>query len=131
MHLVSSYMDTQLEAPLDQPDARTFTSRYMAKIGHDLPRNKGPVIVCQSANPPHYCLALTGDSLPADYEEIPRVRIILLYNRWHLKTKYKFGYIFSLSGPKQHVSHSSTFSVYCKYQRSRNARSGQFGNVRR
>ncbi|XP_043285398.1 transmembrane protein 209 [Venturia canescens] len=74
MHLVSSYMDTQLEAPLDQPDARTFTSRYMAKTGHELPRNKGPIIVCQSSNPPHYCLALTGDSLPADYEEIPRGR---------------------------------------------------------
>ncbi|CAG5101610.1 Similar to Tmem209: Transmembrane protein 209 (Mus musculus) [Cotesia congregata] len=74
MHLVSSYMDTQLEAPLDQPDARTFTSRYMAKSGCELPRNKGPIIVCQSVNPPHYCLALSGDSLPADYEEIPRGR---------------------------------------------------------
>ncbi|KAF7997041.1 hypothetical protein HCN44_005318 [Aphidius gifuensis] len=74
MHLFSSYMDTQLEAPLDQPDARTFTSRYMAKNGTELPRNKGPVIVCQSTNPPNYCLALTGDSLPADYEEIPRGR---------------------------------------------------------
>ncbi|XP_034937336.1 transmembrane protein 209 [Chelonus insularis] len=74
MHLVSSYMDTQLEAPLDQPDARPFTSRYITKSGCELPRNKGPIIVCQSTNPPHYCLALTGDSLPADYEDIPRGR---------------------------------------------------------
>ncbi|KAK0077979.1 hypothetical protein PV325_003214 [Microctonus aethiopoides] len=74
MHLFSVYMDTQLEAPLDQPDARTFTSRYMAKSGTELPRNKGPIIVNQSVNPPHYCLALSGDSLPADYEEIPRGR---------------------------------------------------------
>ena len=80
-------MDTQLEAPLDQPDARTFTSRYMAKSGNDLPRNKGPIIVCQSTYPPHYCLAITGDSLPADYEEIPRVTITINYFM-----SYKLGY---------------------------------------
>ncbi|KAG7199543.1 hypothetical protein KM043_014154 [Ampulex compressa] len=74
MHLVSTYMDTQLEAPLDQPDARPFTSRYMARSGMTLPRNKGPVIVCQSINPPNYSLALSGDSLPNDYEEIQRGR---------------------------------------------------------
>lgn len=73
MHLVSTYMDTQLEAPLDQPDARPFTSRYMSRFGMVLPRTKGPVIVCQSLNPPHYSLALSGDSLPNDYEEIQRV----------------------------------------------------------
>lgn len=66
-------MDTQLEAPLDQPDARPFTSRYMARSGMELPRNKGPIIVCQSINPPHYSLALSGDSLPSDYEEVQRV----------------------------------------------------------
>ncbi|XP_003398568.1 transmembrane protein 209 [Bombus terrestris] len=74
MHLVSTYMDTQLEAPLDQPDARPFTSRYMARSGITLPRSKGPVIVCQSINPPHYSLAHSGDSLPSDYEEIQRGR---------------------------------------------------------
>jgi len=68
-------MDTQLEAPLDQPDARPFTSRYMARSGMELPRNKGPIIVCQSINPPHYSLALSGDSLPSDYEEVQRVCI--------------------------------------------------------
>lgn len=73
MHLISTYMDTQLEAPLDQPDARAFTSRYMARSGMELPRNKGPIIVCQSVNPPHYSLALSGDSLPSDYEEVQRV----------------------------------------------------------
>lgn len=81
MHLFSSYMDTQLEAPLDKPEARTFTSRYMAKTGTDLPRNKGPVIVCQTVNPPNYCLALTGDSLPVDLEEIPRVNFIFFLQR--------------------------------------------------
>ncbi|XP_050462419.1 transmembrane protein 209 [Cataglyphis hispanica] len=74
MHLISTYMDTQLEAPLDQPDARPFTSRYMARSGMELPRNKGPIIVCQSMNPPHYSLALSGDSLPSDYEEVQRGR---------------------------------------------------------
>ncbi|XP_012272889.1 transmembrane protein 209 isoform X2 [Orussus abietinus] len=74
MHLVSSYMDTQLEAPLDQPDARPFSSRYMARANSELPRNKGPIIVCQTVNPPHYNLALSGDSLPTDFEEIPRGR---------------------------------------------------------
>ena len=74
MHLVSTYMDTQLEAPLDQPDARPFTSRYMARSGVALPRSKGPVIVCQSINPPHYSLAHSGDSSPIDYEEIQRGR---------------------------------------------------------
>ncbi|XP_011880588.1 PREDICTED: transmembrane protein 209 [Vollenhovia emeryi] len=74
MHLISTYMDTQLEAPLDQPDARPFTSRYMARSGMELPRNKGPIIVCQSINPPHYSLALSGDSLPSDYEEVQRGR---------------------------------------------------------
>lgn len=74
MHLISTYMDTQLEAPLDQPDARAFTSRYMARSGLELPRNKGPIIVCQSTNPPHYSLALSGDSLPSDYEEVQRGR---------------------------------------------------------
>ncbi|XP_012253137.2 transmembrane protein 209 [Athalia rosae] len=74
MHLVSSYMDTQLEAPLDQPDARAFTSRYTARAGKDLPRNKGPIIVCQSINPPHYSLALSGETAPIEYEEIPRGR---------------------------------------------------------
>ncbi|EFN86423.1 transmembrane protein 209 [Harpegnathos saltator] len=74
MHLISTYMDTQLEAPLDQPDARPFTSRYMARSGMELPRNKGPIIVCQSVNPPHYNLALSGDSLPSDYEEVQRGR---------------------------------------------------------
>ncbi|XP_032674619.1 transmembrane protein 209 isoform X2 [Odontomachus brunneus] len=74
MHLISTYMDTQLEAPLDQPDARPFTSRYMARSGMELPRNKGPIIVCQSVNPPHYNLALSGDSLLSDYEEIQRGR---------------------------------------------------------
>ncbi|XP_076639602.1 transmembrane protein 209 [Colletes latitarsis] len=74
MHLVSTYMDTQLEAPLDQPDARPFTSRYMARSGMSLPRSKGPVIVCQSINPPHYCLAHSGDATPNDYEEIQRGR---------------------------------------------------------
>lgn len=73
MHLISTYMDTQLEAPLDQPDARPFTSRYMARSGMELPRNKGPIIVCQSVNPPHYSLALSGDSLPSDYEDLQRV----------------------------------------------------------
>ena len=73
MHLVSTYMDTQLEAPLDQPDARPFTSRYMARSGMTLPRSKGPIIVCQSINPPHYSLAHSGDSLPSDYEEVQRV----------------------------------------------------------
>lgn len=76
MHLVSTYMDTQLEAPLDQPDARPFTSRYMARSGMDLPRTKGPIIVNQSTNPPHYSLALSGDSLSSDYEEIPRVKYL-------------------------------------------------------
>lgn len=79
MHLISTYMDTQLEAPLDQPDARPFTSRYMAKSGMELPRNKGPIIVCQSVNPPHYNLALSGDSLPSDYEEVQRVIGMLLH----------------------------------------------------
>lgn len=79
MHLMSSYMDTQLEAPLDQPDARPFTSRYTGKSGSDLARNKGPIILCQSTNLPHYCLVLSGDSLPADYEEIPRVNLINNY----------------------------------------------------
>ncbi|XP_046430081.1 transmembrane protein 209 isoform X1 [Neodiprion virginianus] len=74
MHLFASYMDTQLEAPLDQPDARPFTSRYTARAGKDLPRNKGPIIVCTSVNPPHYSLALSGDSAPNDYEEIQRGR---------------------------------------------------------
>ncbi|XP_076246787.1 transmembrane protein 209 [Calliopsis andreniformis] len=74
MHLISTYMDTQLEAPLDQPDARPFTSRYMARSGMALPRSKGPIIVCQSINPPHYCLAPSGDSTPNDYEEIQRGR---------------------------------------------------------
>ncbi|KAK9293787.1 hypothetical protein QLX08_011349 [Tetragonisca angustula] len=74
MHLVSTYMDTQLEAPLDQPDARPFTSRYMARSGMTLPRSKGPIIVCQSINPPHYSLAHSGDSLPSDYEEVQRGR---------------------------------------------------------
>lgn len=74
MHLIATYMDTQLEAPLDQPDARPFSSRYMGRSGMDLPRNKGPIIVCQSVNPPHYFLALSGDSLPTDYEEITRGR---------------------------------------------------------
>ncbi|KAF7407356.1 transmembrane protein 209 [Vespula maculifrons] len=74
MHLIATYMDTQLEAPLDQPDARPFSSRYMARSGMDLPRNKGPIIMSQSVNPPHYCLALSGDSLPTDYEEIQRGR---------------------------------------------------------
>ena len=73
MHLVSTYMDTQLEAPLNQPDARSFTSRYTAKSGFELPRSKGPIIVNQSVNPPHYCLALSGDSTVQDYEDIPRV----------------------------------------------------------
>lgn len=66
-------MDTQLEAPLNQPDARPFTSKYIAKSGFELPRNKGPIIVNQSVNPPHYCLALTGDSLSQDYEDISKV----------------------------------------------------------
>ncbi|XP_058791107.1 transmembrane protein 209 [Phymastichus coffea] len=74
MHLVSIYMDTQLEAPLNQPDARPFTSRYIAKSGSELPRSKGPIIVNHSTNPPHYFLALTGDSLEKDYEDIPRGR---------------------------------------------------------
>ncbi|KAL6264080.1 hypothetical protein P5V15_004159 [Pogonomyrmex californicus] len=74
MHLIATYMDTQLEAPLDQPDARPFTSRYMARSGMELPRSKGPIIVCQSINPPHYNLALSGDSLPSDYEEVQRGR---------------------------------------------------------
>ncbi|XP_031843769.1 transmembrane protein 209 [Nomia melanderi] len=74
MHLVSTYMDTQLEAPLDQPDARPFTSRYMARSGMTLPRSKGPIIVCQSINPPHYSFAHNGDSLPNDYEEMQRGR---------------------------------------------------------
>lgn len=74
MHLVSTYMDTQLEAPLDQPDARPFTSRYMARSGMSLPRSRGPIIVCQSINPPHYCLAHSGDSTASDYEEIQRGR---------------------------------------------------------
>lgn len=74
MHLFSTYMDTQLEAPLDQPDARPFTSRYMARSGMALPRSKGPIIVSQSINPPHYSLALSGDSLAGDYEEIQRGR---------------------------------------------------------
>ncbi|XP_029039621.1 transmembrane protein 209 [Osmia bicornis bicornis] len=74
MHLVSTYMDTQLEAPLDQPDARPFTSRYMAKAGMTLPRSKGPIIVCQSINPPHYSLAPSGDASPSDYEETQRGR---------------------------------------------------------
>ncbi|XP_015119339.1 transmembrane protein 209 [Diachasma alloeum] len=74
MHLVSSYMDTQLEAPLDQPDARPFTSRYMAKTATELPRTKGPIIVRQSTDPPRYCLALSGVCSPVDYEEIPRGR---------------------------------------------------------
>ncbi|OAD52245.1 hypothetical protein WN48_02530 [Eufriesea mexicana] len=71
---ISTYMDTQLEAPLDQPDARPFTSRYMARSGMTLPRSKGPVIVCQSINPPHYSLAHSGDSSPNDYEEIQHGR---------------------------------------------------------
>ncbi|KAI4488760.1 hypothetical protein M0802_011270 [Mischocyttarus mexicanus] len=79
MHLIATYMDTQLEAPLDQPDARPFSSRYMARSGMELPRNKGPIIMCQSVNPPHYCLALSGDSLPTDYEEIQRGRNNLFY----------------------------------------------------
>ncbi|XP_003425289.1 transmembrane protein 209 [Nasonia vitripennis] len=74
MHLVSTYMDTQLEAPLNQPDARPFTSMYTVKSGFELPRNKGPIIVCQSTNPPHYCLALSGDSTAHDYEDVPRGR---------------------------------------------------------
>lgn len=73
MHLAATYMDTQLEAPLNQPDARPFTSKYLAKSGFELPRNKGPIIVNQSVNPPHYCLALSGDSPSQDYEDIPRV----------------------------------------------------------
>ncbi|XP_078040168.1 transmembrane protein 209 [Augochlora pura] len=84
MHLISTYMDTQLEAPLDQPDARPFTSRYMARSGMSLPRSKGPIIVCQSINPPYYSLAHSGDSLSNDYEEIQRGRnnlfhILLLF----------------------------------------------------
>ena len=77
MHLVSTYMDTQLEAPINQPDARPFTSMYTAKTGSELPRNKGPIIVNQSVSPPHYCLALSGDSPSQDYEDIPRVTKIL------------------------------------------------------
>lgn len=73
MHLVATYMDTQLEAPLNQPDARPFTSRYTAKSSTELPRSKGPIIVNQSSNPPHYFLSLTGDSLDKDFEDIPRV----------------------------------------------------------
>ncbi|XP_014203604.1 transmembrane protein 209-like [Copidosoma floridanum] len=71
MHLFSTYMDTQLEAPLNQPDARPFTSMYTAKSTCELPRSKGPIIVTQSVNPPHYCLALSGDSLSHDFENIP------------------------------------------------------------
>ncbi|XP_066582864.1 transmembrane protein 209 isoform X2 [Prorops nasuta] len=84
MHLVSTYMDTQLEAPLDKPDARPFTSRYIARSGTELPKTKGPIIVCQTTNPPHYSLALSCDSLLSDYEETPRGRnnlfhILLLF----------------------------------------------------
>ncbi|KAL7301211.1 hypothetical protein TKK_0006178 [Trichogramma kaykai] len=74
MHLVATYMDTQLEAPLNQPDARPFTSRHIGKSGFDLPRSKGPIIVNQTINPPHYCLALTGDSTSQEFEDLPRGR---------------------------------------------------------
>lgn len=92
MHLVSTYMDTQLEAPLNQPDARPFTSMYTAKSGCELPRNKGPIIVSQSTTPPHYCLALSGDSTTNEYEDVPRVNALfnnkLKKKKFNLETFY-------------------------------------------
>ena len=73
MHLVATYMDTQLEAPMNQPDARPFTSMHTAKSGFDLPRSKGPIIINQAINPPHYCLALSNESVGQNFEDIPRV----------------------------------------------------------
>lgn len=91
-------MDTQLEAPLDQPDARPFTSRYMARSGMELPRNKGPIIVCQSINPPHYNLALSGDSLPSDYEEVQRVIEIPSCRYIYIACLYRFTIVFIFLG---------------------------------
>lgn len=110
-------MDTQLEAPLDQPDARPFTSRYMAKSGMTLPRSKGPIIVCQSINPPHYSLAHSGDSSPGDYEEIQRVCIgihpnppnvlglnyFLLFYIFRVETIYSIRFYCSYTSLKQGI----------------------------
>lgn len=119
MHLISTYMDTQLEAPLDQPDARPFTSRYMARSGMELPRNKGPIIVCQSVNPPHYSLALSGDSLLSDYEEVQRVIKILLtmYLRC-IACFYRSIMVFIFLGTQQLVSYASTFLIHSQDTRS-------------
>ena len=67
-------MDTQLEALFNLPEGRPFTSMYTAKSKFELPSNKGPIILNQSMNPPHYCLAHSSDSLCHYYEEIPKVR---------------------------------------------------------
>ncbi|KAL1110550.1 hypothetical protein AAG570_008078 [Ranatra chinensis] len=67
MHLVCTYLDSQLPLLPTQPDARPFTTKYLVKV-KEQPIQKELAIRQHSVHPPHYNLIINGE-----IQDIPQV----------------------------------------------------------
>lgn len=74
MHVLATYLDSQLPAFTDRPDRRPFTGQYLVKCPEKPQPNKAtPLIVEVQISPPHYKLVMGPDEY-----ELPKVRYYIL-----------------------------------------------------
>ncbi|XP_067003995.2 transmembrane protein 209 isoform X2 [Anabrus simplex] len=87
MHLLATYLDTQLPPQPQNPDKRPFSSEYLVKYPEKPPTGKNsPIIQEVQVNPPHYVLIVGGEKFEVEMGRNNFFHTFLLF-LYHLKTK--------------------------------------------
>ncbi|KAK9498908.1 hypothetical protein O3M35_003455 [Rhynocoris fuscipes] len=80
MHLVCTYLDSQLPLLSCQPESRPFTSRYFSKAP-DLPLQENIGIYEESLYPPHYQIVINGElqDIPSGHNNLFCALLLFLH----------------------------------------------------
>lgn len=64
MHLIATYLDSQLLPMPHHPDGRPFTTNHFVRTPEKPPKGRNALIIYQvQLNPPHFVLVENDDSL--------------------------------------------------------------------
>uniref|UniRef100_T1HCM5 Uncharacterized protein n=2 Tax=Rhodnius prolixus TaxID=13249 RepID=T1HCM5_RHOPR len=80
MHLICTYLDSQLPMLSCQPESRPFTSRYFSKAP-DLPLQENIGIYEESLYPPHYQIVINGElqDIPSGHNNLFYALLLFLH----------------------------------------------------
>ncbi|XP_063241850.1 transmembrane protein 209 isoform X1 [Bacillus rossius redtenbacheri] len=80
MHLLATYLDSQLPPVPQNPDGRPFTSQHFVKVPDKPPKNKNvPIIYQTQINPPHYVVVSGSETFDVGKGHNNFLHTILLF----------------------------------------------------